>query len=122
MNTIGKILNIFPSQIGLAKQKETSDRDPNQGGYRPNDGSNSRNPTEEEAKEAQKILANFETVLKNELLVDLVAEEGSFFLAIKDKTGRTLRVLKKAEVIRLLEFNQDGSKSAQSGRILDSRI
>lgn len=123
---IGKIMGSLPANlnlgVGVGKQKQASDRDPNQGGQSYGQNRDGRQPNEQEAQAALEVLSKFESVVKSELRVELIREDEKFMLAVKNAEGKTLRVLRGAEVLNLLEFNKDSSKTSQSGRILDRRV
>jgi hypothetical protein len=63
-----------------------------------------------------------DSVVKNNLTVEIRDEKGVYSLAVLNATGTVLRVLHSADVLRLLEFGVDDSSQSQNGRILDRRI
>jgi hypothetical protein len=126
MNAINRILNI-PLSIGLTRQSNTKDRDPNQGGSYKRQGKE-RQPSEDEAKKAFQILLELESIKKNNLSVELKTDDSVqgtavFVILVKDASGALLRGIRGPDILKIVEQGPEKkSEHPENGRILDRRI
>ncbi|HEY8278134.1 MAG TPA: hypothetical protein VIH99_00835 [Bdellovibrionota bacterium] len=81
-----------------------------------------REPTKDEAEEALGMLAQQEEFQKNALSAKLEEQDGRLVITVFNKNGAQLKVLRGAEILRILEISRLGHKGPYLGRILDRRI
>ena len=112
------IRNLFLTPSAVSSTK-TGDRDA-QTGYGGGQQRKKRNPSREEIREAVKLLQSMESVVKSNLSVTIVLNEGIEEIQIQDKMGKLLKALKGEEILRLLE--QGAPQKESRGKILDRTL
>ena len=93
-----------------SQQKQNPEKEPEQ------------EPTHEEALEALDKLTQQDEFQKNTLRAELRQADGRFTIFVCNQAGIQLRVIRGREILRLLDGNGPGSKTAHLGRILDRRV
>ncbi|NUM88144.1 MAG: hypothetical protein HUU37_02975 [Bdellovibrionales bacterium] len=117
----GRIIRPFRAVLGLQKQAETKDRDPQQGGQRRQ--GRGRPPTEEELARAEGLLVSAEGFQRAGLRVERATRNGATVLMVLDAEGRALRTLVGEDVFLILEASQDAEHGSKGrGCILDRRL
>lgn len=85
-------------------------------------GEPEREPTQEEALEALDLLSQQEEFQKNSLRAELRLSEGRHTILICNALGAQLKVIRGAEIMRILDGSGLGRKGPHLGRILDRRV
>lgn len=116
----GKILPVIRQFFGTAIEPKAGKKD-SQSGYQ-NSQENNREPTEEEIFQALEILNAQEEIQSSGLSAVAEKVQGKVALMMRDSHGTVLRVLRAADVHRILSTGKVGGKGNQIGRILDRRI
>lgn len=118
----GRITRPLRLFLGLQKQTEAKDRDPQQGGGYQRRG-RGRAPTAEELKKAMAVLADSEGFKKSGLQLEEATLNGVVVLLVKDSAGRALRTLTGEDIFQILEAALDSERgSTGRGCILDRRL
>lgn len=116
----GKILPVFRQFFSSAVQPKGAQKD-SHSGYQ-NSEQNHREPTEEEIFQALEVLNAQEEIQASGLKAVAERVQGKINLMMKDSHGATLRVLRAADIHRVLLLSKAGTGGSQIGRILDRRI